>query len=139
MEELFSSFPIPFRANSLFPKLVISVGFYPEKVENLEDLPLFTPIFSNSPASFTRSWAPHMKRNRFDTFFKKETDFSIDFDFFRFSLGSLGNSIPYWNWRDFTPFPDYVTGNGTIPTPFYTATLKNENYEFLFFKEFFRM
>ena len=45
MEELFSTFPIPFQAKSLFPKLVILVGFYPEKVENLEDLPLFTPIF----------------------------------------------------------------------------------------------
>ena len=43
MEELFSLFPISFQANSLFPKLVILVGFYPKKVENLEDLPLFYP------------------------------------------------------------------------------------------------
>ena len=55
MEELFSLLPILFQANSLFPKLVILVGFYPEKIKNLEDLHLFTPIFSNSHALFTGS------------------------------------------------------------------------------------
>ena len=44
MEELFSLFPIPFQANFPLPALGILVEFYPEKVENLEDLPLFTSI-----------------------------------------------------------------------------------------------
>ena len=51
MKKLFSLFSILFQANSLFPKLLSLVGFYPEKVENLEDLPLFYPYFFE----FTRS------------------------------------------------------------------------------------
>ena len=36
---------------------------------------------------------------------------TIDFYFFICLLGRLWNSIPYWDEGDFTPFPDYVTGN----------------------------
>ena len=107
MEELFSSFSISFQANSLFPKLVISVGFYPEKIENLEDLPLFYPYFFEFTRFIHTLVSSSHKNESILTLFKKtdfsidfSTDFSIDFNsflFFLFLVYSLGNSIPVWN------------------------------------------
>ena len=55
--------------------------------------------------------------------FKKFQLILILFLFLDYFIRQLRNFISYWNGRDFTPFPDYVTGNGIIPTPFHTATL----------------
>ena len=72
MKELFSLFPILFQANSLFSRLVILV----QKVKIVEFYSFFTPIFSNSHALFTRSWASRMKQNQFNTFFTKNWFFN---------------------------------------------------------------
>ena len=128
MKKPISSFSILFQANSLFPKLVILVGFYSEKVENLEDLFLFCLYFFEF-TRFIHTLVDSSHRNKsFLTVFWISLEhlvffqsISIDFNSFLIFLflgNSIGNFIPYWNKGEFTLFPDYVTKNGIIPTLF---------------------
>ena len=118
MEELFSSFSIPFQANSLFSRLVILVrksqkivGFYPFfipffRIHTLHSHAHKLLVFKEIDLSF------FSKKNEFSI------DYLIDFYFSLLSLKSLKNFISYWNGENFTSFPDYVTENEIIPTLF---------------------